>query len=211
MKWKSRRSSSNIEDRRGSRVSRKAKGGGLGAIVITLIAIYFGVDPQIASQLGSGLSDLGGSNGATQTQSVPYRGSAEENQLAQFVAVVLADTEDTWREVFKSQGSTYREPVLVLFKSVVKSACGMAESAMGPFYCPADSKIYIDLSFYNDLKQRLTPPARLATTGYRNKGRVTWCQKVLPTARRHKECGGLNRGFPRAVFGLAIPLARASA
>ncbi|MBQ0798988.1 MAG: neutral zinc metallopeptidase [Porticoccaceae bacterium] len=162
MKWKNRRSSSNIEDRRGSRVSRKAKGGGLGAIVITLIAIYFGVDPEIASQLGSGLSDLGGSNGSTQTQSVPYRGSAEENQLAQFVAVVLADTEDTWREVFKSQGSTYREPVLVLFKNVVKSACGMAESAMGPFYCPADSKIYIDLSFYNDLKQRHGAPGDFA-------------------------------------------------
>ncbi|MEH6544075.1 MAG: neutral zinc metallopeptidase [Porticoccaceae bacterium] len=162
MKWKNRRSSSNIEDRRGSRVSRKAKGGSLGAIVITLIAIYFGVDPQTASQLGSGLSGLGGSNGETQTQSAPYRGSAEENQLAQFVAVVLADTEDTWREVFKSHGSTYREPVLVLFKNVVKSACGMAESAMGPFYCPADSKIYIDLGFYNDLKQRHGAPGDFA-------------------------------------------------
>ena len=97
-----------------------------------------------------------------EVESAPYQGSAEENQLAQFVSVVLADTEDTWNQVFPTLGGQYREPQLVLFKDVVKSACGMAQSAMGPFYCPADSKIYIDLGFYNDLKKRHGAPGDFA-------------------------------------------------
>ena len=93
------------------------------------------------------------------TQSAPYSASPEENQLAEFVSVVLADTEDTWHALFRNMGKTYDEPKLVLFSGAAQSACGFASAAVGPFYCPMDQKVYIDLSFYNDLKD----PVRGAT------------------------------------------------
>jgi predicted metalloprotease len=156
MRWRNGRRSSNIEDRRSVRISRKAAGGGIGIIVVALIALYFGVDPTIFLSQQSPTS----SSVSTYTTSKPI--SPAENQLADFVSVVLADTEDTWRVLFNKMGKTYREPTLVLFSGAVESACGFAQAAMGPFYCPADQKVYIDLSFYQDLKNRHGAPGDFA-------------------------------------------------
>ena len=155
MRWRTGRRSQNIEDRRRLRVPRKAAGGGIGIIVIALIAMYFGVDPSIILNQQSPTTSV-----STHTASKPI--SPAENQLADFVSVVLADTEDTWRPLFTKMGKTYREPSLVLFSGAVESACGYAQAAMGPFYCPADQKVYIDLSFYQDLKNRHGAPGDFA-------------------------------------------------
>jgi predicted metalloprotease len=118
--------------------------------------MYFGIDPAVVLDVGSQL------NSGSTTEVINYQPSAEESRLSDFVSVVLADTEDTWREVFYSNGATYSEPVLVLFSGTVQSACGYAQAAMGPFYCPSDQKVYIDLSFYQDLKNKLNAPGDFA-------------------------------------------------
>jgi predicted metalloprotease len=133
-----------------------AKGGGLGAIIITLIALYFGVDPAILTQ-----------GQWTNTAASDYSGQASsspgDDRLRDFVSVILADTEDTWHELFRTQlNRTYEEPVLVLFSGAVQSACGFNQAAVGPFYCPADHKVYIDLSFYRDLKNNFQAPGDFA-------------------------------------------------
>ena len=158
MRWTSGRRSENVEDRRGFHVSRRAAGGGIGTIVLVLVALYFGVDPSvILDQTQMSVPGAG-----TSTQSAPYSASPEEKRLAEFVSVVLADTEDTWHALFRSMGKTYEEPRLVLFSGAVESACGFASAAVGPFYCPADKKVYIDLSFYSDLKSRFGAPGDFA-------------------------------------------------
>ena len=155
MRWRSGRRSTNVEDRRRVRVSRKAAGGGIGIVVIALIAMYFGVDPSIfISQMGP--------TSSVNTQQTTRQIPAAENELAEFVSVVLADTEDTWNGLFSQMGKSYREPQLVLFSGAVQSACGFAQAAVGPFYCPADQKVYIDLSFYQDLKNRHGAPGDFA-------------------------------------------------
>lgn len=155
MRWRSGRRSANIEDRRRVRVSRKAAGGGIGIVVVALIAMYFGVDPSIF------LSQQGPTS-SINTQTTTREISPAENQLSEFVSVVLADTEDTWNGLFGKMGKTYRDPTLVLFSGAVHSACGFAQAAVGPFYCPADQKVYIDLSFYQDLKNRHGAPGDFA-------------------------------------------------
>jgi predicted metalloprotease len=155
MKWRTGRRSRNIEDRRRIRVPRKAAGGGIGIIVIALIAMYFGVDPTVFLSQQGPTSSIG-------TQTSTRQISPAENRLADFVSVVLADTEDTWHVLFNKMGKNYREPNLVLFTGAVESACGYAQAAMGPFYCPADQKVYIDLSFYQDLKDRHGAPGDFA-------------------------------------------------
>ena len=156
MRWEDGRRSDRVEDRRGMRVSRGVAGGGIGTLVLVLVALYFGVDPSIILQQNPlQLPD-------PSSQSQPYSGTPEENRLADFVAVVLADTEDVWRILFKSMGKTYEEPNLVLFSGSVSSACGLASAAVGPFYCPADQKVYIDLSFYHDLQTRFGAPGDFA-------------------------------------------------
>jgi hypothetical protein len=156
MRWEDGRRSDRVEDRRGMRVSRGVAGGGLGTLVLVLVALYFGIDPSIVLQQNPlQLPD-------PSTQSQPYSGTPEENRLADFVAVVLADTEDVWRSLFQRMGKTYEEPNLVLFSGAVSSACGMASAAVGPFYCPADRKVYIDLSFYRDLQTRFGAPGDFA-------------------------------------------------
>jgi uncharacterized protein len=152
MRWAGRRASSNIEDRRGIRF-KGAGGIGLGTIVLALIAIYFGQDPSVVLQ---------NVQPTQQAEQVPYEESAEEAQLREFVAVVLADTEETWGALFAQAGSTYQEPTLVLFSGAVESTCGFAQAAVGPFYCPADQKLYIDLSFYRDLHSRFGAPGDFA-------------------------------------------------
>ena len=137
------------------RIGRGAKVGGFGTIILVLIAMYFGVDPSLI--LDQGTLD-------PTTSQVPASGSppAEQDPLADFVSVVLADTEDVWHEQFQRMGATYVEPTLVLFSGAVQSACGFAEAAMGPFYCPPDQKVYIDLAFYRDLKERHNAPGDFA-------------------------------------------------
>ena len=156
MRWKSGRRSSNIEDRRGRRVAGgTVLKGGVGTIVLTLALAYFlGIDPQVLLQLQQG----GGQPEVVED----YQPTPQEAQLADFVSVVLADTEDTWREIFRQSGRSYEEPTLVLFSGAVRSACGMASAAMGPFYCPADRKVYIDLAFFEDLRQRHGAPGDFA-------------------------------------------------
>jgi uncharacterized protein len=158
MRWEDSRRSENVEDRRGIHVSRRVAGGGIGTILLVLVAMYFGIDPSII--LNQSPLQIPGSGPPTQSE--PYSASPEENKLAEFVSVVLADTEDTWQTLFRSMGQTYQEPKLVLFSGSVESACGMASAAVGPFYCPMDQKVYIDLSFYSDLKNRFGAPGDFA-------------------------------------------------
>jgi hypothetical protein len=158
MRWESGRQSENVEDRRGVHVSRGVVGGGIGTILLVLVALYFGVDPSII--INQGQMPIPGAGAPTQSE--PYSASPEEKRLAEFVSVVLADTEDTWQALFRNMGKTYEEPKLVLFSQAVESACGMASAAMGPFYCPMDQKVYIDLSFYSDLKNRFGAPGDFA-------------------------------------------------
>ena len=143
MRWRTGRRSANIEDRRRMRVSPKVAGGGIGTIVLVLVGLYFGIDPGVILQ---GTGSLRAP--VSQTSSAPI--SAAEQELADFVSVVLADTEDTWHGIFNKGGGQYREPKLVLFSGAVESACGFAQSATGPFYCPADQKVYLDLSFFQE-------------------------------------------------------------
>lgn len=157
MKWRNRRSSSNIEDRRGARSGGAKKAGGLTVVIVTLAAMYFGVDPRIIMGV---VDDV--SSGGSSTQQSNYQPSAKQKQLGEFVGVVLADTEDTWNALFQRQGMRYEEPKLVLFTDTVRSACGHAEAAMGPFYCPGDHKIYIDLGFYQQLKSQHNAPGDFA-------------------------------------------------
>lgn len=153
MRWQGRRSSSNIEDRRGTRYGR-AGGIGIGTVLLALIAMYFGQDPSVVLQNAQ--------QSAPTAEQVPYQESAEEGQLREFISVVVADTEETWGEIFDQAGRTYQQPTLVLFSGAVESACGFAQAAVGPFYCPGDHKVYIDLSFYQDLQSRFGAPGDFA-------------------------------------------------
>ena len=156
MRWEHGRRSENIEDRRGLHVSRKGlAGGGIGIIAIALIALFFGVDPAVVLNQAGNLAP-------PQTETAQPAFSPEEERLKEFMSVVLADTEDVWGELFQRSGQQYQQPTLVLFSGAVQSACGFAESAMGPFYCPADRKLYLDMSFFNDLAQRHDAPGDFA-------------------------------------------------
>jgi uncharacterized protein len=155
MRWRGERQSTNIEDRRGlSGGGKAAIGGGLGTIVILVLALLFGIDPQqFLEQVPE--------NPPSQVQTSRPQNTQEE-ELKQFVGVVLAKSEDVWTDVFRQNGRQYREPTLVLFTDQVRSACGMAGAAVGPFYCPADEKVYIDLAFYDALRQRFNAPGDFA-------------------------------------------------
>ena len=155
MRWREGRQSDNVEDRRGMTVSKGMMGGGIGTILLVLVALYFGVDPSI---ILNQLPTTGSPPSVEQSAGKP----AGQDEQAQFVSVVLADTEDTWREIFRQGGETYQEPKLVLFSDAVQSACGIAQAAMGPFYCPLDGTVYIDLIFYRDLKERFHAPGDFA-------------------------------------------------
>ncbi len=144
MKWQGRRGSSNVEDRRGMSTGGKVIGGGIGTLVIVLLVYLLGGDPSSILNQGGSMTETSGLIESTE----------EENQMAQFVSVVLADTEEVWDKIFREAGSTYRKPTLVLFRDQVQSACGYATAASGPFYCPGDEKVYIDLSFCDDLQTK---------------------------------------------------------
>ena len=156
MRWRSRKTSRNVEDRRGQRMRPGMAGGGIGAIVIVLLALYFGVDPQPFLQV------MQETAAPTNQPGTELQVDAQNDPLAEFVSVVLADTEDTWHALFTQLGRQYEEPRLVLFTGMTQSSCGLGQAAMGPFYCPADKKVYIDLSFYRDLRDRFRAPGDFA-------------------------------------------------
>jgi uncharacterized protein len=155
MRWKGRRQSTNVEDRRGMGMGGKtAIGGGIGSIVVILLFALLGGNP------GDLMNNTPPTNGSN--TNAPMNVSSQEEELADFVSVVLADTEDVWSAEFEKRGIVYENPKLVLFRDSVQSACGAANSAVGPFYCPGDHMLYIDLSFYQELKKRFQAPGDFA-------------------------------------------------
>lgn len=158
MRWEFGRKSSNVEDRRGGGVSGPLVGGGIGTIVLAVIVALLGGDPGAVLQQGQEQAP----SDRNSTESPRTQSSAASDRMTDFVSVVLADTEDTWGTLFRQRGENYVEPKLVLFSNAVESACGYARAAVGPFYCPADQKVYIDLSFYRDLKYKLNAPGDFA-------------------------------------------------
>ena len=154
MRWRGERQSENIEDRRGMSRGGIAIGGGLGSIVVLIIALLLGADPRQLLQQGP-VEDPA----ATQT-SRPT--NPQEDELKQFTQVVLASTEDVWSDLFRQAGGNYRKPTLVLFTDQVSSACGQASAAVGPFYCPEDEKLYLDFAFFRDLQSRFRAPGDFA-------------------------------------------------
>jgi predicted metalloprotease len=150
MQWEGREESSNVEDRRGGGLSTGAVVGGGGSLILIVLAVLFGVDPrQFLGQGGGG-------------QGVGRQADPDEERMAHFAKTIFHDTEVVWDEQFQKMGKTYKKPVLVLFTDQVNSACGQADAAVGPFYCPNDSKVYIDLSFYKLLEQKLGSPGEFA-------------------------------------------------
>jgi predicted metalloprotease len=163
MRWEGNRESNNVEDRRG-----EGGGGGgfglggrsigIGTIVIALVGgAIFGINPLTILGILSG-----GGGPAPQVQQGPAQRPPADDTMAKFVSTVLADTEDVWKQIFTQGGATYKEPKLALFRGAVATACGQGQSAMGPFYCPADQKVYIDLNFYETLKSKLGAPGDFA-------------------------------------------------
>jgi uncharacterized protein len=146
MKWIGSRQSTNVDDRRGMSGKGLAIGGGIGSVIIYLIYALLTGSPIDPSQMQI--------DPAGQTTVLNAEDQAADEERAKFVKVVLAETEDVWNKIFAEKGGEYREPTLVLFRDAVQSSCGNASSASGPFYCPTDSKMYIDLSFYEDLQER---------------------------------------------------------
>jgi predicted metalloprotease len=156
MRWRGERESDNVEDRRGmSGGGRIAIGGGVGTLIIIVLALLFGVDPQRLLQQLPTDTPPPASSGSSSS-------NPEEEELKKFVSVVLGKTEDVWQNIFRQNGKQYREPTLVLFTDQVQSACGMGSAASGPFYCPGDQKVYIDLSFYEELRRRFRSPGDFA-------------------------------------------------
>lgn len=156
MRWQGREGSSNVDDRRrGGRAKRVGTGLGIGTIIILIIGFLMGENPmQLLQQMQTEAP-------AAQTQQAPI--NPEDDPLGRFVSVVLKDTEDVWNKLFREQlGRNYQEPILVLFSGKDQSACGYASAATGPFYCPGDHKVYIDLSFYDQLKTRFKAPGDFA-------------------------------------------------
>jgi predicted metalloprotease len=155
MLWRGQRQSENIEDRRGLSGGGLAVGGGLGGIVVLIIALLLGADPR---QLLEQAPGQGPASGTESSRSA----DPKEEEVKQFSATVLASTEDVWTQIFQQQGMTYTKPVLVLFRDRVQSACGNAGASVGPFYCPGDEKLYLDLSFFNELETRFRAPGDFA-------------------------------------------------
>lgn len=155
MKYRGRTRSSNVEDRRGKGGGKTIAGvgGGLGLIIVLLVTLLGGNPGEL-------LGNLNGTD--TSNSSVPYEETEEEKELVEFVSVVLADTEKVWSEIFQENGLEYTEPTLVLYTNSVDSACGTAGASVGPFYCPGDQKLYIDLSFYKELQTQFNAPGDFA-------------------------------------------------
>lgn len=157
MRWQGGRRSSNIEDRRGSGIGRPlAVGGGVGSIVVALLVMLLGGDPSDLGTGGGGRSTSPGTGGSGQAV------DPRQEPLKDFVSVILADTEDTWPGLLRPLGVTYQQPHLVLFSDMVQSACGTQDAAVGPFYCPPDQRVYLDLGFFDELDRRFGAPGDFA-------------------------------------------------
>ncbi len=193
MKWEEMRRSGNVEDRRGTRAVGmpvgKLAGGGIGVILVAVVAMMLGADP---SALLGGLSTDGGTVGAQATEAR----SGAEDRAADFVSRVLGSTEDVWRRQLPRLGRDYQEPLLQLFTDVAHSACGNQSSAVGPFYCPGDSKVYLDLSFFDQLDRQLGAPGDFAQAyvvaheiGHHVQNLVGTSRKVHDQQRRTDEAG----------------------
>jgi len=184
MRWQNRRESSNVEDRRGVSGRKLAAGGGIGGLVLVVLYLLLG------GNLGENLPDLQLSTGAAgPAESRPL--TAEETAAGQFVSVILADTEDVWNSIFNAQGRTYVEPKLVLFTDLTDSACGTAQAATGPFYCPGDQKVYIDLGFFAEMQRRLNAPGDFAQAyviaheiGHHVQNQLGIMEQVMPLRNR---------------------------
>ena len=160
MRWEQGRRSDNVEDRRGMGAPAMVGGGvGLVGVILAGVVALMGGDPMIVLEQMGGSGALGP---GPVVVSQPRAPSPEQDRLADFVSVVLADTEDTWSQEFRQQGARYTPPKLVIFDGTVSSACGLAQAAMGPFYCPNDQKVYVDLAFYRQLRQQLGAPGDFA-------------------------------------------------
>jgi predicted metalloprotease len=186
------RESSNVEDARGGGGGRIAIGGGIGGLAILLIATLLGVDPRQILNTDQGQDP----NAGVQTRQAPGQPQQNDEQL-QFVKRVLGSTETTWGDIFSRNGSTYREPKLRLFSGQVESACGVAGASVGPFYCPGDERVYIDLSFYDELRSRFRAPGDFAQAyviaheiGHHVQNLVGTSDKVTAAQRRASEAQG---------------------
>ncbi|HEY9577880.1 MAG TPA: neutral zinc metallopeptidase [Pseudobacillus sp.] len=184
MKWRGRRASSNVEDRRG-RGGGTLIGGGIGGLILLLVFTFLGGDP---TDLMNSLQTTGGD------ESAPYEETEQEKEHSEFVSVVLADTEDVWAEIFRQEGLVYKEPTLVLYTNSVQSACGTSSASVGPFYCPGDQKLYIDLSFYDELQQRFHAPGDFAMAyviahevGHHVQTLLGTSDKIMPLRQRLSE------------------------
>jgi len=162
------RDSDNVEDRRRSGGAKLAVGGGLGTILLIVVGLIFGVDPRTLLTSGAGggggipggLGGLDGDGGGS--HGVDRTGDLREDERGKLVSKILASTEDVWRDILAKSGKRYEDPTLVLFRGNVQSACGLSSAAVGPFYCPGDSKVYIDLSFFDELDRRFAAPGDFA-------------------------------------------------
>jgi predicted metalloprotease len=194
MRWRDERRSENIEDRRSITPQQAAIGGGLGTIIVVLIALFLGADPrQLLQQVNAPPAGGRAGAGAPGPQAKRPINPAEEER-ADFVKVVLAETEDVWDKVFADMGRKYEKPTLVLFAGRVDSACGLASAAVGPFYCPGDSKVYLDLSFFDELHRRFKAPGDFAQAyvvahevGHHVQNLLGTSQKVDALRRRMRE------------------------
>ena len=191
MKWEGNRESDNVEDRRSGGGGGGLLGGrsiGIGTIVIALVGGWiFGINPMTI------LSLLSGGTPTAQVQQGPAQRPPADDRMASFVSTVLADTEDVWKVVFTQGGSTYQEPRLVLFRGATATACGQGQAAMGPFYCPADQKVYIDLGFYETLQKKLGAPGDFAQAyviAHEVGHHVQNLLGVLPKARAEQRAAG---------------------
>jgi predicted metalloprotease len=196
MRWRNPRRSGNIEDRRGMRVPMKAVGGGIGGLILLIIMIMLGGGGP-GTIFNDNPSNIG-INTPGYEETTPI--SQEERELADFVSIVLADTEDTWNEIFVSGNLDYREPTLVLFSGAVESACGFAQAAVGPFYCPVDEKVYIDLSFYKDLRDTFGAPGDFAQAyviaheiGHHVQNQIGIMEQVQAAQQQASSQGDANR------------------
>ena len=202
MRWQMGRRSQNIEDRRGMGPAmgpglRVGGIGGLGVLALALVAMFLGVDPSI---ILNGLP--GGGVDEPQVTAPSGRTPAADDQNAQFVSAVLAQTEDTWRDIFRQGGQTYRDPTLVLFDGAVQSACGMAGSATGPFYCPADQKVYLDTSFFRELSQKFGAPGDFAAAYVIAHEVGHHVQTLLGISRQvHRHAPAFRRGHLEPAVG----------
>ncbi len=159
MDWEKGRRSTNVEDRRGRGVSAPIIGGGIGTILLALVVTFLGGDPSVILNQNTPSNQRPAPSAQPRS---PQTTGAANDKMSDFVSVVLADTEDTWSDIFRQSGGRYVEPTLVLYSDAVDSACGFTRSAVGPFYCPRDQKVYIDLGFYRELKTKYQAPGDFA-------------------------------------------------